>query len=251
MRRFRRFAPSLRSTLTSNTSRQIVPWYDSAGDDAAGVKYYVKNVTCKDIFSMDENRGLFFQYSEVKFHSIRAYYVTDFSTADNGSYALVVCDAGEANFDFSKYVVGRFGYIASMPGAIVKRSWQNASNIWHPTEPSDRDWRLLDSVDPIFQIALAPSGPLGCKGSLIVKISVSLRGRGQASLAKHAFSLLEKSGYWKGLASGYGCKSSIGSNSKDKSTSSGVSKLLDEFDHLEMCSGISETSSIVTCKCKH
>lgn len=133
-----------------------------------------EDITFQKIFNYPPNKGLRFQYREAKILSVRVYWQSDDSTSNSGSVCLNVEDYGEnTGTDTCD-----FGELLSYPGSMVRKVWQNVSNRWFPTEPSDREFHDLDSSDGILTYTVRHSiAGSKLKGRAVLLISARLRGK--------------------------------------------------------------------------
>lgn len=162
-----------RLSITSNTRRLVL----SYGYDVVDTTVKRTDVTYSSIFTQGPNTGIPFQFREGRILSAKIYWQSDNSTSDAGSVCLNVEDYGENNgtdkCDFYELV--------SYPGSMVRKVWQNVSNRWFPTEPSDREYRDLTGTDGIFTVTVRHSiAGSKLKGRVVCLITASLRGRSSA-----------------------------------------------------------------------
>lgn len=172
-----------RLSITSNTRRLVI----SYGYDVADAVRRT-DVTYGSIFNYGPNTGLPFQYREGRVLSANIYWQSDNATSDAGSVCLNVEDYGENNgtdaCDFHELI--------AYPGSMVRKVWQNVSNRWYPTEPSDREYRSLLSTDGIFTVTIRHSiSGSKLKGRIICSLNMSLRGR-SVNRCKAAAQLLDE-----------------------------------------------------------
>lgn len=171
-----------RLSITSNTRRLLLSYGFDVSDNAKRV-----DITYATIFAYGPNTGLPFQYREGKILSAKIYWQSDNATADAGSVCLNVEDFGENNgtegCDFHELV--------AYPGSMVRKVWQNVSNRWFPTEPSDREFRSLLGTDGAFTVTVRHSiATSKLKGRVICMLNMALRGR-SVSRCKAAADLLK------------------------------------------------------------
>lgn len=158
-----------RLSLSSNNTRMRLMF------PAAVTKSpFSKTFEVKDFVASATNKGLVTAFHEIKVLNIRVFYQSNSATSDNGSVVLIVNDAGE-NAGLDQI---RFSEACLCPGAMVRRVWQNVSSRWHPTEPSDREFKTLDSADKLMDVNLFHSTKDGSfNGVLLIEANVILRGR--------------------------------------------------------------------------
>lgn len=171
-----------RLSITSNTRRLLLSYGFDVADNAKRV-----DITYATIFAYGPNTGLPFQYREGKILSAKIYWQSDNATSDAGSVCLNVEDFGENNgtegCDFHELV--------AYPGSMVRKVWQNVSNRWFPTEPSDREFRSLLGTDGAFTVTVRHSiAASKLKGRVICMLNMALRGR-SVSRCKAAAELLK------------------------------------------------------------
>lgn len=154
----------------SNNTRNLMLSYASSVDSNA----VREDITFQKIFKYPPNKGLRFQYREAKILNVRVYWQSDDSTSNSGSVCLNVEDYGEnTGTDTCD-----FGELLSYPGSMVRKVWQNVSNRWFPTEPSDRDFHELDSGDGLLTYTVRHSiAGSKLKGRVVLLISARLRGK--------------------------------------------------------------------------
>lgn len=164
-----------RQSLTANTTRIKLYW----AEDVTGKPVYYKTYTVPDL--VGTNGGVVGLYREVKIHRLNVYYQSDSSASTKGSVVLVVADYDE-NSGFSGDVDKCKDFITymMMPGAMVRRVYQNVSAAWFPTEPSDREWRDVASTTQVCDIFLMHSdakAKSNLDGRVFVIADISVRGR--------------------------------------------------------------------------
>lgn len=170
-----------RQLITSNTRRISIPWGTTVAGNLLRMDLGVAN-----IMTYGPNSGLSFEYRQIKIHRVRVYWQSDNGTSDSGSVCLIVCDYGENKAED----VENFDEICTAPGAMVRKVWQNVSNVWFPTEPTDRDYHDVDYNDGICTITVRHSKPDGkLDGRLLAIIDASFRGR-SIDRCKKALALL-------------------------------------------------------------
>lgn len=173
-RRSRMSSAPPRQNITSNYTHATLPYVvDNVRND--GVR--VIDLT-RAIFFDGTNAGFKLVYSEVRFQRVRVYYQSNSSTSDSGSIGLMVSDDSE---NIAETVQGSFALFATKPGVMVRHKWQNISAMWKPTEPSDREFKLLSDGSVICTIVLkvTPTATTNGKldGQLIAYADVTFRGR--------------------------------------------------------------------------
>lgn len=142
-----------RLSITANTRRLLLPF----NSNVSGVTSSTLNLTFSGIFNYPPNRGLVYQYTEVKVHRVRVYWQSDNGTSDAGSACLVVSDFDEN----SSSATTDFGELMSYPGAMTRKVWQNVSNVWFPTEPTDRNWMKVDDTGELLTVLVRHSVATG------------------------------------------------------------------------------------------
>lgn len=168
-----------RLSITANTRRLVIPYGVDVSTHSTTIK-----LTHKNIFEYGPNVGLSYEFSEVKVHRIRVFWQSDNGTGDKGSTILVVGDNGENNIKEDT----PFHELMSYPGSMVRKTWQNISAVWFPTEPTDRDWYGVGSSNTILSVYMRHSvegsgpnpTPSSLNGRLMMLCSVSMRGRNTA-----------------------------------------------------------------------
>jgi len=125
--------------------------------NVSGVTSSTLNLTFSGIFNYPPNRGLVYQYTEVKVHRVRVYWQSDNGTFDADSVCLVVSDFDEN----SSSATTDFGELMSYPGAMTRKVWQNVSNVWFPTEPTDRNWMKVDETGELLTVLVRHSVATG------------------------------------------------------------------------------------------
>lgn len=171
-----------RLSITSNTRRLSLSYGFDVYDTSKRV-----DVTFSSIFQYGPNTGLPFQYREGRVLSAKIFWQSDNSTADAGSVCLNVEDYGENDGTDSC----DFHELIAYPGSMVRKVWQNVSNRWFPTEPSDREYRGLLGSDGIFTITVRHSiSASKLKGRIVCILNMSFRGR-SVNRCKAAAQLLE------------------------------------------------------------
>lgn len=112
--------------------------------------------------------------------------MADNGTSDLGSVCLIVSDFGENHGEDTS----PFEEVCTMPGAMVRKVWQNVSNIWFPTEPSDREFHDVDGDDGVLTVCVRHSIAKGTlNGRLLALVNASFRGR-NTDRCKQALALL-------------------------------------------------------------
>lgn len=158
-----------RLPITNNTRNLMISY--SAEVKVNAVR---EDITFQKIFAYPPNKGLRFQYREAKILNVRVYWQSDDPTSNSGSVCLNVEDFGENNGSDTC----DFGELLSYPGSMVRKVWQNVSNRWFPTEPSDREFHDLDSGDGILTYTVRHSvAASNLKGRVVLFISARLRGK--------------------------------------------------------------------------
>lgn len=142
-----------RLSITANTRRLLLPF----NSNVSGVTSSTLNLTFSGIFNYPPNRGLVYQYTEVKVHRVRVYWQSDNGTYDAGSACLVVSDFDEN----SSSATTDFGELMSYPSAMTRKVWQNVSNVWFPTEPTDRNWMKVDDTGELLTVLVRHSVATG------------------------------------------------------------------------------------------
>lgn len=158
-----------RLSITSNTRRIKIPYAVEVATNSSRI-----DVTIASLFAHPPNTGFRFQYRESRINSVSVYWQSDNATSDAGSVCLNVEDFGENQgtdtCDFSELV--------TYPGSMVRKVWQNVSNRWFPTEPSDREFHQINGTDGLLTITVRHSiSNSKLKGRLICSFNASLRGR--------------------------------------------------------------------------
>lgn len=157
-----------RLSITANTRRLLIPYGFDVTDTV--IRH---DITYQKIFKYGPNIGLPFQFREGKILSAKIYWQSDNGTSDVGSVCLNVEDYGENNGTDSCL----FHELVSYPGSMVRKVWQNASNRWFPTEPSDREFHELLSDVGILTVTVRHSlPPSKLKGRVVCLINCALRG---------------------------------------------------------------------------
>lgn len=158
-----------RLLITSNTRRINLSYGVTITDNAKRL-----DIKFSDVFSQGPNSGIPFQYREGKILSVRVFWQSDNATSDAGSVCLNVEDYGEnTGTDTCE-----FYELMSYPGSMTRKVWQNVSNRWFPTEPSDRDYRDLLGIDGILTVTVRHSiEGSKLKGRVICLITLSVRGK--------------------------------------------------------------------------
>lgn len=158
-----------RLSITGNTRVVAISYGFSVADNVIR-----KDVFFSDVFTYPPNVGLPVQYREGRVLSMRIYWQSDNSTSDAGSVCLNVEDYGENSG--TKTV--NFDELISYPGSMVRKVWQNVSNRWFPTEPSDRNFSSLVSDIGICTITVRHSiSDSKLKGRVLCLIRAQLRGK--------------------------------------------------------------------------
>lgn len=158
-----------RLSISSNTRTLQIAY---AEDIAVNTKR--TDLTFSALFNYPPNKGLRFQYREAKILNARVYWQSDNPTADTGSVCLNVEDYGE-NTGSDTCV---FNELLSYPGSMVRKVWQNVSNRWYPTEPSDREYHDISSTDGILTYTVRHSiTASSLKGRIVVFANVRMRGK--------------------------------------------------------------------------
>lgn len=158
-----------RLSITSNTRTLAISFGYALFENMSR-----KDLTFKDVFSYPPNTGLRFQYREAKILNARIFWQSDNATSDAGSVCLVVEDYGENTGSDT----ADFHELIAYPGSMVRKVWQNVSNRWFPTEPSDREFKQLAGSDGILTITVRHSiKESKLKGRVLVLMNVRLRGK--------------------------------------------------------------------------
>jgi len=158
-----------RLSITSNTRRINISYGVTILDSVKRV-----DVKFSDVFTQGPNIGIPFQYREGKILTVKVFWQSDNATSDAGSVCLNVEDYGEnAGTDTCD-----FHELMSYPGSMTRKVWQNVSNRWFPTEPSDRNYCDLLGSDGILTFTVRHSiKDSKLKGRAICLITLSVRGR--------------------------------------------------------------------------
>lgn len=158
-----------RLSISSNTRNIAIAYSLDISDNAKRL-----DISYSDLFNYPPNKGLRFQYREARILNARIYWQSDNSTSDAGSVCLNVEDYSENGGTD----VCDFGELLSYPGSMIRKVWQNVSNRWYPTEPSDREFKDLASEDGIFTVTVRHSvSGSKLKGRIVVLISARMRGK--------------------------------------------------------------------------
>lgn len=138
------------------------------------VDVYRQDLKISDIFSFSPNKGLSYQYRECKILGIRFYWQSDNPTSDSGSVCLTVEDYQE-NLGTDTC---NFEELPTYPGSMIRKVWQNVSNRWYPTEPSDREFLSLTTGTNVCSYTVRHSiKGSTLKGRVIALIRAKMRGR--------------------------------------------------------------------------
>lgn len=170
-----------RQLITANTRRITIPYGATVSGSMSRF-----DIGISALLKYRPNMGLTFEYRELRVHRVRVYWQSDNGTSDSGSVCLVVCDFGENKGEDTL----PFDELCTMPGAMVRKVWQNVSNVWFPTEPQDRDFHDVDTNDGVCTVTVRHSKADGrLDGRLLALIDASFRGR-NIDKCKRAMELL-------------------------------------------------------------
>lgn len=83
----------------------------------------------------DRFEGLFHEY---KISRITARYIPYAASNQPGSYIFSMSEADENQDEAPK-----FASLIGLPGTVIRKIYQPSKLVWFPTEPSDREWRVI------------------------------------------------------------------------------------------------------------
>jgi hypothetical protein len=174
-----------RLSITSNTRTLTLPFAYSVTANSDR-----KDITFFDVFTFGPNTGIPFQFRECYISGVKVYWQSDNSTSDAGSVCLTVEDYGENEGT----VTLEIPEVLSFPGTMVRKVWQNVSNRWFPTEPSEREFHnLLDKIG-VLTVSVRHTIPEGkLKGRVMCVVTARVRGRSIKRCEAYKQLLIEES----------------------------------------------------------
>lgn len=137
-------------------------------------------------------------FKEAKIHRVETWFLPYASITDPGLYVFNVSDLNENSLDTD------FGKLIGTPGTVVRKINEIGHRVWFPTEPSDREWQVLNQNHTFLTFVLSaaesaywihtylpPVDTAGVKpkavdtkvnaslaGKIIVDVHASFRGKG-------------------------------------------------------------------------